>query len=77
MDVNDVNIGKGLVPMIDTQLLNDALFAIVIAVGLAIALSVAIVLAGALTQRIERRHHIRDIEQHLAAVAEHESASAR
>lgn len=63
--------------MIDTQLLNDALIAIVIAVGLAIALSVFIVLVGTLAQRIQRRRHIRDIEQHLASVAEHESASAR
>jgi ABC-type nickel/cobalt efflux system permease component RcnA len=63
--------------MIDTQLLNGALLAIVISVGVAIALSIAIVAAGALTQRHERRRHIREIEQHLAAAAKHRSAAAR
>jgi hypothetical protein len=76
-NVNNVNIGKGLVTMIDTQLLNGALLAIVVAVGAAIALSIAIVAAGAMTRRSERRRDIREIEQHLAAAAEHRSASAR
>ncbi len=77
VNVNTVNIGKGLAPMIDMQLLNGALLAIVVAVGVAIALSVAIVAAGALSQRTERRRHIREIEQHLATAAEHQPASAR
>jgi hypothetical protein len=77
IDVNDVNIGKGLVPMIDMQLLNDALLAVVVAVGIAIALSISIVAASALTRRIERNRRIREIERHLATVAEHQSASAR
>jgi uncharacterized membrane protein len=63
--------------MIDTQLLNGALLAIVVAIGMAIALSIAIVAAGAMTRRSERRRDIREIEQHLAAAAEHRSASAR
>jgi hypothetical protein len=56
--------------MIDMQLLNDGLMAVVLAVGIAIVLSISIVAAGALSQRDERRRHIREIEQHLAAVAE-------
>jgi hypothetical protein len=64
--------------MIDMQILNDALMAVVFAVGVAIVLSVSIVAAAALTRRHERKLHIREIEQHLATVAERDSsASAR
>ncbi len=63
--------------MIDMQLLNDALLAVVFAAGVAILLAVAIVGAEALSRRHER-HGIRQIEQHLATVAkQHSSASTR
>ena len=63
--------------MIDMQLLNDGLLAVAFAAGLAILLAVLIVSAEAFSRRHERQG-IREIEQHLAAVAERRSsASAR
>lgn len=55
--------------MIDVQTLNDALLTLAFCVGLALLLAIAIVAAGALTQRQERRAHVRSIERHLAAAA--------
>jgi hypothetical protein len=66
-----------VVPMIDMQLLNDALLAVAFAAGVAILLAVLIVGAEAFSRRHERSG-IRAIEQHLAEVAERRSsASAR
>jgi len=63
--------------MIDMQILNDALLAVAFAAGIAILLAVAIVAAEALSRRHERTG-VREIEQHLAAVAEErDSASSR
>jgi cytochrome c biogenesis protein CcdA len=63
--------------MIDMQILNDALLAVAFAAGVAILLAVAIVAAEALSRRHERTG-VREIEQHLAAVAEQrDSASSR
>ncbi len=61
--------------MIDMQLLNDALLAVAFAAGVAILLAVAIVAAEALARRHER-HGIREIEQHLAAVADERSSAS-
>jgi hypothetical protein len=61
--------------MIDMQLLNDALLTVLFAVGVAIFLSLSIVAAAALSQRHERKQHVREIEQHLAAVAERDSSA--
>jgi hypothetical protein len=64
--------------MIDTQLLNQALAALGFTVGLAILIAVAIVVAAGLHQRHERQTHVREIEQHLATVAdERDSAPVR
>jgi hypothetical protein len=63
--------------MIDMQILNDALLAVVFAVGVAVFLSISIVAAAALWQRQERKRHVREIERHLAAVAEHQSSASR
>ena len=63
--------------MIDMQTLNDALLAVAFAAGVAILLAVAIVAAEAFSRRHERTG-VREIEQHLAAVAEQrDSASTR
>jgi uncharacterized membrane-anchored protein len=63
--------------MIDIQLLNDALLTVGFAVGLAIALSISIVTSAAVWRRHERKLHVREIEQHLAATAaEHSPAAA-
>ncbi len=62
--------------MIDTQLLNDALLTVALVVGVAILISVSIVAVAAFWQRHERKAHVREIEQHLAAVAPRESSSA-
>lgn len=56
--------------MIDTQLLNQALAALGFTVGVAILIAVAIVAAAGLHQRHERKSHVREVEQHLATVAE-------
>jgi cytochrome c biogenesis protein CcdA len=63
--------------MIDMQILNDALLAVAFAAGIAILLAVAIVAAEAFARRHERAG-VREVEQHLAAVAEQrDSASTR
>jgi hypothetical protein len=61
--------------VIDMQLLNDALLAFAFAAGVAILLAVAIVATEALTRRHER-NGIREIEQHLASVAEQRSTAS-
>jgi cytochrome c biogenesis protein CcdA len=61
--------------MIDMQILNDALLAVAFAAGIAILLAVAIVAAEAFTRRHERAG-VREIEQHLAAVAEQRDSAA-
>ena len=63
--------------MIDMQLLNDALLAVALIVGLAILSSLTIVAAAALTQRHARRVGIRQIERLLAAVAEQRNSATR
>ena len=66
-----------MVPMIDVQLLNDALLAIGLAAGLAIALCLAIVTSAAVWRWHERKAGVRQIEQHLAAAtAEHSPTAA-
>jgi cytochrome c biogenesis protein CcdA len=62
--------------MIDVQILNDALMTLAFCVGLALLMAVAIVAAGALTQRRERKAHVRRIERHLATVAEQQDPAA-
>jgi hypothetical protein len=57
-----------MVPMIDIQLLNDALLTVGFIAGLAILLSIGIVTSAALWRRHERKLHVHEIEQHLAAV---------
>jgi hypothetical protein len=65
-----------MVPMIDIQLLNDALLAVGFAAGLAIILSLSIVTSAALWRRHEHKTGVREIEQHLAAAgAEHSPAA--
>jgi hypothetical protein len=76
-NVNGVNIGKGLVPMIDTQLLNDVLMTVAFIVGLVVAISVWVVAATALHQRHARAAQISTIEQHLADVAGQTPARTR
>jgi hypothetical protein len=69
---------RGVVHVIDTQLLNDALLAVASVVVLVIAISVWVVAAAALHQRHVRTTHVRAIERHLADAAEQQSpASAR
>ncbi|HTW04191.1 MAG TPA: hypothetical protein VMF87_28095 [Streptosporangiaceae bacterium] len=64
--------------MIDVQILNDALLTLAFCVGLALLMAIVIVAAGALTQRHERREHVRSIERHLAAAAgDQDPASVR
>jgi cytochrome c biogenesis protein CcdA len=65
-----------VVPVIDIQILNDALLTLAFCVGLALLMAVAIVAAGALHQRNERRAHIRSIERHLAAAAEDQNPAS-
>jgi hypothetical protein len=60
----------------DVQTLNDALLTLAFCVGLALLLAIAIVAAGALTQRHERRAHVRSIERHLAAAAGDQNPAA-
>jgi cytochrome c biogenesis protein CcdA len=60
----------------DVQTLNDALLTLAFCVGLALLLAISIVAAGALTQRHERRAHVRSIERHLAAAAAEDQDSA-
>ena len=63
--------------MIDTQLLNDALATVAFLVGLVVVISAWAVTASALHRRNARTTQIRVIEQHLADVAEQNSAPAR
>jgi len=63
--------------VIDMQLLNDALAALALIVGLVILLSVWIVAAAALTHRHERTVGVRQVERFLAAVAERQSPAAK
>jgi cytochrome c biogenesis protein CcdA len=68
-------MGSGVVHVIDMQLLNDALLAVAFAAGMAILLAVAIVGAERWSRRHERAG-VREIEQHLAAVAEQRSSAS-
>jgi cytochrome c biogenesis protein CcdA len=61
--------------VIDMQLLNDALLAVAFAAGVAILLAVAVVGIEALSRRQERAG-VREIEQHLAAVAKQSSSAS-
>jgi hypothetical protein len=63
-------------PVIDMQLLNDALMTAVVVVGLAVLVSLAFVAAAALTQRYARRRGIREIERLLAALADRRDSRA-
>jgi hypothetical protein len=62
--------------MIDVQLLNDALLTLGFIVGLVILVSISIVASAALWQRHERKMHVREVEQHLAAAADKHSPAA-
>jgi len=62
--------------MIGIQLLNDALLTVAFTVGLAIVLSIGVVASAALWQRHERKAGVREVEQHLAAVATDPSRAA-
>lgn len=62
--------------MIDVQILNDALLTLAFCAGLAVLLALSIVAAAALTQRHERKEHVREIERHLARVAKEQDAAA-
>jgi hypothetical protein len=66
-----------LVPVIDTQLLNDALTTVAFIVGLVVVISAWAVTASALHRRHARATQIRTIEQHLADVAEQSPAPVR
>jgi hypothetical protein len=57
-----------MVPMIDIQLLNDALLTVAFIAGLAILLSIGVVASAALWRRHEHRAGVRELKQHLAAV---------
>jgi Tfp pilus assembly protein FimT len=63
-------------PVIDMQLLNDALMTVAVVVGLAVLATLAIVAAAALTQRHARRRGIREIERLLAALADRRDSPA-
>jgi hypothetical protein len=65
-----------MVPMIDIQLLNDALLTVAFMAGLAIALSIGVVASAALWRRYEHKTGVRQIEQHLAAVVTEPSQTA-
>jgi cytochrome c biogenesis protein CcdA len=65
-----------MAPMIDIQLLNDALLTLAFVAGLAIALSISIVASAALWRRHEHKAGVREIEQHLTAVATEQSQAA-
>jgi hypothetical protein len=71
--VNDVNIGTGVVHMINTQILSDALAAVGLIAGLAAVIAAWAVAAAALHQRHERTSGVRRIEQHLARAAQQQS----
>jgi hypothetical protein len=64
-------------PVIDTQLLNDALATVGFVVGLVVVISAWVVAATALHRRQARTTQIRAIEQHLAGVAEQSPAPVR
>jgi hypothetical protein len=66
-----------LVPVIDTQLLNDALTTVAFLVGLVVVISAWVVAASALHRRQAGTTQIRAIEQHLADVAEQSPAPVR
>jgi hypothetical protein len=65
-----------MAPMIDIQLLNDALLTLAFVVGLVILVSISIVASAALWQRHERKAGLRKIEQHLSSVATADSRAA-
>jgi hypothetical protein len=74
--VNGVNNVTEVDPVIDMQLLNDALMTVAVVVGLAVLVSVAFVAAAALTHRQARRRGIREIERLLAALADRRDSPA-
>jgi hypothetical protein len=57
-----------MVPMINIQLLSDALLTVAFIAGLAVLLSVGVVASAALWRRHEHKAGVRELEQHLAAV---------
>jgi uncharacterized protein (UPF0303 family) len=65
-----------MAPMIDIQLLNDALLTVAFMVGVAIAVSIGVVTAAALWRRHEHKTGVRELEQHLAAVVTEPSQTA-
>jgi type II secretory pathway component PulK len=66
-----------MVPMIDTQLLNDALMTVALMVGLVVVISAWVVAASALHWRHTTRAQIRTIEEHLAHIAEQSPTPVR
>jgi arginine exporter protein ArgO len=58
-----------MIPMIDMQLLNDALVIIAAVVGVAIIVAAAVVATAGFRQRWAGSAHVRAIEKHLAEVA--------
>ena len=60
-------------PMIDMQLLNDALVLVAAVAGAAILVAVAVVATAGFRQRHARTAHVRAIEKHLAAVVSEQS----
>jgi hypothetical protein len=65
-----------MVPMIDIQLLSDALLTVAFIAGLAVLLSVGVVASAALWRRHEHKAGVRELEQHLAAVVTEPSQAA-
>jgi hypothetical protein len=66
-----------MIPMIDMQLLNDALVIIAAVVGAAIIVAVAVVATAGFRQRRAHMAPIREIEKHLAAVAQQTPATTK
>jgi hypothetical protein len=65
-----------MAPMIDIQLLNDALLTVGFIAGLAILLSIGVVASAALWRRHEHKAGVRELEQHLAAAVTEPSQAA-
>jgi hypothetical protein len=65
-----------MAPMIDIQLLNDALLTVGFIAGLAILVSVGVVASAALWRRHEHKAGVRELEQHLAAAVTEPSEAA-
>jgi hypothetical protein len=65
-----------MAPMIDIQLLNDALLTVGFIAGLAVVLSIVVVASAALWRRHEHQAGVRELEQHLAAAVTEPSRAA-